>query len=51
MLTPDVEDLQRIRDMALEQGLLQKAIELSELTDLSFIPNHLKAAQIQAAGK
>jgi len=51
MLTPDAEDLQRIRDMALGQGLLQKAIELSELTDLSFIPNHLKAAQIQAAGK
>jgi len=51
MLTPDAEDLQRIRDMALKQGLLQRPIELSELTDLSFIPVHLKPAQIPAVGK
>jgi NitT/TauT family transport system substrate-binding protein len=51
MLTPDARDLQRIEDMAIKQGLLQKNIALSELTDLRFIPDHLTAAEISVAGK
>ena len=51
MLTPDAQDLQRIEDMAIKQGLLQKNIALSELTDLRFIPDHLTAAEISVDGK
>jgi NitT/TauT family transport system substrate-binding protein len=51
MLTPNAQDLQQIEDMALKQGLLQKHIALSELTDLSFVPGQLKAADIRAGEK
>jgi NitT/TauT family transport system substrate-binding protein len=51
MLTPDAQDLQRILDMALKQGILQKHIALSELTDLRFIPDQLKAADIKVDQK
>jgi len=51
MLAPDAQDLQRIQDMAVKQGLLQKTIALSDLTDLSFIPDHIKAAEIGVDGK
>jgi len=37
--------------MAVKQGLLQKTIALSDLTDLSFIPDHIKAAEIGIDGK
>jgi NitT/TauT family transport system substrate-binding protein len=47
MLTPSLDDLQRIQDMALREGLLQQPIKISELTDLSFIPEHLEAADIK----
>jgi len=47
MLTPTAEDLQRIQDMALREGLIQKPVELSELTDLSFIPRNLRPADIR----
>ena len=51
MLAPDAQDLQQIQDMAVKQGLLQKTIALSDLTDLSFIPDHIKAAEIGIDGK
>jgi NitT/TauT family transport system substrate-binding protein len=39
MLTPLDEDLQQIHDMALQQGLLQKPVNMSDLIDRSFIPH------------
>src|SRR5262245_17316147 len=47
MLTPSREDLQRIHDMALKEGLLQRPVDMSALMDLRFIPDHLSAAEIR----
>jgi NitT/TauT family transport system substrate-binding protein len=46
MLTPTDEDLQRIHDMALKAGLLEKPIEMKDLIDRSFIPTEIKPASI-----
>jgi NitT/TauT family transport system substrate-binding protein len=46
MLNPTDEDLQKIHDMALKAGILQKPIEMKDLIDRSFIPAEIKPAPI-----
>jgi NitT/TauT family transport system substrate-binding protein len=48
MLTPTDEDLQKIYDMALKAGILQKSITMKDLVDRQFIPNNIKPARIAA---
>jgi NitT/TauT family transport system substrate-binding protein len=47
MLTPTDEDLQKIQDMAVKQGILQKPIAMSELVDRSFIPRQIRSIEIK----
>ena len=47
-LTPSDEDLQQIRDMGLQMGLLTKHIPMSELIDRDFVPQVIKPAAIDA---
>jgi NitT/TauT family transport system substrate-binding protein len=47
MLTPTDEELQRIHDMAIKAGILQKPIDMKDLVDREFIPNDIKPANIQ----
>jgi len=42
MLTPTDEEIQKIADMALKTGVLQKPVNVRELVDRSFIPAQLK---------
>jgi NitT/TauT family transport system substrate-binding protein len=46
MLTPTDEEMQRIHDMALKAGILERPIEMKELIDRSFIPAEIKPAAI-----
>ena len=46
MLTPTDEDLQKIHDMALKAGILEKPIKMSDLIDRQFIPSDIKPAAI-----
>jgi NitT/TauT family transport system substrate-binding protein len=46
MLTPTDEELQRIQDMALKAGILQKPINMKDLVDREFIPTDIKPANI-----
>jgi len=48
MLTPTDEELQRIHDMALKAGILDKSIGMKDLVDRSFIPAEIKPAAISA---
>jgi NitT/TauT family transport system substrate-binding protein len=47
MLTPTDEELQRIHDMAIKAGILQKPIDMRDLVDREFIPTDIKPANIQ----
>jgi NitT/TauT family transport system substrate-binding protein len=49
MLTPTDEELQRIHDMAIKAGILQKSIEMKDLVDRQFIPADIKPANIAVA--
>lgn len=49
MLTPTNAEMQRIHDMAIAAGILEKPIPISELLDLSFIPAEIKPAEIKVA--
>jgi NitT/TauT family transport system substrate-binding protein len=42
MLTPTDEDLQKINDLAVKTGILQKPIAMSDLIDRQFIPPDIK---------
>lgn len=46
MLTPTDEELQRIHDMGIEAGILEKPIRMAELIDRRFIPADIKPAAI-----
>jgi NitT/TauT family transport system substrate-binding protein len=46
MLTPTDEELQRIYDMAIKSGILQKPIDMKDLVDREFIPTDIKPANI-----
>jgi NitT/TauT family transport system substrate-binding protein len=48
MLTPTDEDLQKIQDLALKLGLLERPVPMSELIDRSFIPADIKPADIDS---
>ena len=47
MLTPTDEELQKIHDMAIKAGILQKPINMKELIDRQFIPADIKPANIE----
>ncbi|HEU4751737.1 MAG TPA: ABC transporter substrate-binding protein, partial [Armatimonadota bacterium] len=46
MLTPTDEDLQRIQDMGIKAGILEKRVPLSQIIDRRFIPKEIHAAKI-----
>ncbi|MEK7711194.1 MAG: ABC transporter substrate-binding protein [Planctomycetota bacterium] len=47
MLTPTDAEFQRIADMALKAGILEKPVNISELLDRQFIPPDIKPARIE----
>jgi NitT/TauT family transport system substrate-binding protein len=49
MLTPTDEELQKIQDMAVKAGILQKPIDMKELVTREFIPADIKPANITVA--
>ena len=51
MLTPTDAELQKIHDMALKTGILQKPIAMKDLIDRSFIPKEIKPAKINVPEK
>ena len=48
-LTPSDEDLQMIHDMGLELGLLNTSVNMSDLIDRRFVPEHIEEAAIDAS--
>jgi len=46
MLTPDDEEMQGIADMALEAGILDRALDVRGLVDRQFIPGDIAPARI-----
>jgi NitT/TauT family transport system substrate-binding protein len=46
MLEPGDDELQRIADMGLEAGILERRLDIRELVDRQFIPADIKPAQI-----
>ncbi len=46
MLTPSDEEMQKIHDMAIKVGILQKPIPMQDLLDRQFIPKEIKPANI-----
>jgi len=46
MLTPTDEDLQKINDMAVKTGILERQIAMKDLIDRQFIPLDIKPANI-----
>jgi len=46
MLTPTDEELQRIHDMAIKAGILERPISMLDLIDRSFIPTEIRPAVI-----
>lgn len=47
MLNPTEEEMQRIMDMGLKAGILERPIDLKELIDRSFIPAEIKPASVK----
>jgi NitT/TauT family transport system substrate-binding protein len=47
MLTPTDKELGKIRDMAIQAGILTQRIEMRDLVDRSFIPANIKPAVIR----
>jgi NitT/TauT family transport system substrate-binding protein len=50
MLTPGDEEMQKIADMALEAGILERRLDVRGLVDRQFIPSDITAAHIDMAG-
>ena len=48
MLTPTKAEFQRIHDMAIKAGILDKPVAIDDLLELSFIPEKIEPAQIVA---
>ena len=46
MLTPGDEEMQKIADMALEAGILERRLDIHDLVDRDFIPEDIQAAKI-----
>lgn len=51
MLNPSDAEMQRIADMALRAGLLERALDVREVLDRSFIPADIRPAEIDASGR
>jgi NitT/TauT family transport system substrate-binding protein len=51
MLTPTDEEMERIHDMALKAGILEKPIDMKKLVDRSFIPPDIRAADIHVQAR
>jgi NitT/TauT family transport system substrate-binding protein len=49
MLTPNDDEMQRIADMALDSGILERHLDIRGLVDREFIPTDIKAAKIDLA--
>ncbi len=49
MLTPEDDELQKIADMGLEAGILERRLDMKELVDRQFIPTAITAAKITLA--
>lgn len=47
MLTPPDDEMQRIQDMGIRAGILERPIPMSELLDRTFIPEKIQAAKIE----
>ena len=47
MLTPSLEEIQKIHDMAIKTGIMEKPISVADLLDTSFIPKDIKPADIE----
>lgn len=47
MLTPTDEEMQKIHDMAIKAGILQKPIDMKDLLERRFIPPDIKPANIE----
>jgi NitT/TauT family transport system substrate-binding protein len=47
MLSPTDEEIERIRDMAIDAGILSKKIAVEDLVDRQFIPDHIEPAKIE----
>jgi NitT/TauT family transport system substrate-binding protein len=47
MLTPNDDEMQRIADMGLEAGILERHLDVKDLVDRRFIPPDIKAARIE----
>lgn len=47
MLSPTDEELQRIHDIALETGILDIPVPMSELVDRRFIPDNIRPLELQ----
>ena len=47
MLTPTDEELQRIHDMAIAAGILDRPIQMSDLIERRFIPENIAPARIE----
>ena len=50
MLTPTDEEMQRMHDMALKAGILERPIQIKDLLDRQFIPADIKPANIVVEG-
>ena len=50
MLTPTDQEMQHIADMALETGVLERALDVRDLVDREFIPPDIKPAAIGVGG-
>jgi NitT/TauT family transport system substrate-binding protein len=49
MLTPGDDEMQRIADMGLEAGILERRLDVKDLLDRRFIPADIQAAKIEMA--
>jgi NitT/TauT family transport system substrate-binding protein len=47
MLTPGDEEMQKIADMGLEAGILERPLDVKGLVDRRFIPTDIEAAKIE----
>lgn len=47
MLSPGLEEIQKIHDMAIQSGIMDKPISVADLLDTSFIPQDIKPADIK----
>jgi NitT/TauT family transport system substrate-binding protein len=50
MLTPGDDEMQRIADMGLEAGILERRLDVRGLVDRQFIPPDIKPARIEMSG-